>query len=125
MLRLTTSSAHRCSKCGALQSCFMSTSPKGEHQLHLNKGLLLQRRHPPLATGGLSSGAQVRAPEVPLAVGQELVCRIPGCKQSVGEGSIETRLRSLSACSGVFVLSFGKRLGSPPGVQSTLHASSR
>lgn len=124
MLRLSASSARRCSKRGALQSCFMSMSPKGEHQLHLNKGLSPQSRHPHLATGGLSSSVQVRAHAVPLAAGQEQVCTIPGCKQSVGEGLIEIRFESLSTHSGVFVLSFSKRLGNPSGLQSTLRASS-
>lgn len=97
--------------------------PHQKHQLHLNKGVSLQRRCvPTLIAGRLSSGVQVPARRVPPGAGQEPVCRIPGCKQSVGEGLIENRLESLG---GVFVLSFSRRLGSPSGLQRWLHAFSR
>lgn len=115
MPRLSASSVHRCSERGVLQSCFTLKSPKQKHRFHLNKGLLLQRRRPPLAAGRLSSGAQLRARRVPPA------CRIPGCKQSMGEGRVEIGLESLSAHSGVLMLSFSKRLGSPSGLQKPLH----
>jgi len=53
-----------------------------------------------------------------------MVCRTPGCKQSVGKSLTEIGLESISARSRVFVLSFSKRLGSPSGLQRPLHAAS-
>lgn len=89
--------------------------PQTKAPVPLKQGALAAEETYPLAAGRLSSGAQLRARRVPPA------CRIPGCKQSMGEGRVEIGLESLSAHSGVLMLSFSKRLGSPSGLQKPLH----
>lgn len=65
MLRLSASSTHRCSTYGALQSCFMSTSPKQMHQplkgSRCRGDIPLHHRQAELRGAGLSPPSATRS----------------------------------------------------------------